>query len=587
MSYSSKLIQTNTNRTMKKVYFSKLAIFMSLAIIISSCSGLKKMQEQASTTKFEVTPKVLELNNGKVNATISGTFPAKYFNKKAVVTVTPILKYEGGQLELKSKKLQGEEVQANDVVIPFEAGGSFNYSDTFDYKDEMILSKVEINVKAAYKKELLEIGNFPVADGIIVTPKLVRVEPKTSFLSDKYVKVKPESKLAAIKYLINKADVRTSELKKEELKALNSYIATVASNPKFAVKGIELSSYASPDGSLDLNTKLTGNRESSAMKYFKGELKKAKVTVIKDSLFSMLKTPEDWDGFKELMEKSDVKDKDLVIRVLSMYSDPIVREKEIKNISEAFKEIKEKILPELRRSKFTVKVDAIGYSDEEFIKLVESNPDTFQLEEILYAANLVQDMNKKADLYKKASVKFPNDVRAKNNLGFVLINLKKLDEAKAALDEAKALENNDAVKNNLGAIALLKGEVAAAEELFTAALGAGEAPNYNLGIINIMKGKYDIALSYFGNACDYNAALAKLLNKNYDAAISTIGCSKDESAQAYYLKAILGARTENSDMVFNNLRTAIGKDVQLKAYAVKDVEFLKFFADETFKSIVQ
>jgi tetratricopeptide (TPR) repeat protein len=572
---------------MKKVYFSKLAIFMSLAIFLSSCGGIKKMQELANTTKFEVTPKVLEMQNGKVNATISGTFPAKYFNKKAIVTVTPVVKYEGGQIELKPMKLQGEEVQANDKVIPFEAGGSFSYSDTFAYKDEMMLSKVEVKVNAALKKEVVEIGTFPVADGIIVTSKLVRIEPKTVFLSDKYVKVKSESKLADIKYQINKADIRTSELKKEEIKTLNSYVASVSTNPKFAVKGIELSSYASPDGPVDLNTKLADKRESSAVKYFKDELKKAKIKDIKDSLFSMLKTPEDWDGFKELMEKSDVKDKDLILRVLSMYSDPVVREKEIRNISQAFDELKTKILPELRRSKFIVKVDAIGYSDEEFIQLAETNPDTFQLEEVLYAANLIQDMNKKADLYKKAAVKFPNDVRIKNNLGYVLIKLNKIDEAKTALDEAKALENNDAVKNNLGAIALMKGDITAAEELFTAAMGAGEAPNYNLGLINIIKGKYDIALSYFGNACDYNAALAKLLNKNYDAAISTIGCSKDESAQAYYLKAVLGARTENSDMVFNNLRTAVGKDVQLKSYAVKDVEFLKYFTDETFKSIVQ
>jgi tetratricopeptide (TPR) repeat protein len=573
---------------MKKVYFSKLAIFMSLAIFISSCGGIKKMQELASTTKFEVTPKVLEMQNGEVTATITGKFPPKYFNANAVVTVTPILKYEGGQYEMKSFKLQGEKVQANDKVIPFEAGGDFSYNDKFAYKNEMMLSKVEVKVQAAYKKEVIEIGSFPVADGVIITSKLVRIEPKTVYLADKYVRIKPESKLADIKYLINKSDIRTTELKKDEIKNLNSYVASVATNPKFAVKGIELSSYASPDGALDLNTKLADSREKSAVKYFKDEIKKAKIKSLNsDSLLSLLKTPEDWDGFKELMEKSDIKDKDLVIRVLSMYSDPVVREKEIKNISQAFEEIKTKILPDLRRSKFIVKVEALGYTDEEFISLVDSKPDTFQLEEILYAANLIQDMNKKAELYKKAATKFPNDVRVKNNLGYVLIKLNKLDEAKAALDEAKAIENNDAVKTNLGAIALLKGDLAGAEELLTAALGAGEAPNYNLGLINITKGKYDIAISYFGNACDYNAALAKLLNKNYDAAISTIGCSKDESASAYYLKAVCGARTDNSDMVFNNLRTAVGKDVQLKAYAVKDVEFLKYFADATFKSIIQ
>jgi tetratricopeptide (TPR) repeat protein len=270
-----------------------------------------------------------------------------------------------------------------------------------------------------------------------------------------------------------------------------------------------------------------------------------------------------------------------------MYSDPVVREKEIKNISEAFEEIKEKILPQLRRSKFIVNVESIGYSDAEMLQMVDSNIDSLNLEELLYAGNLIQDMNKKVIVYQKAASKYPNDVRAKNNLGYALFNVGKYDEAQAALNDAKAIENSDAVKNNLGAVALMKGDTAAAVELFTASLGAGEAPNYNLGVINIMKGKYEIAMSHFGNACDYNAALAKLLSKKYDEAINTIGCSKDESAQAYYLKAVLGARSENSDMVLNNLRTAVGKDANLKAYAKKDAEFLKFFNDETFKSIVE
>jgi tetratricopeptide (TPR) repeat protein len=573
---------------MKKVYFSKLAILLSLAIVLSSCAGLQKMKDMASSVKYDATPKILEMQNGEVKGSVSGSFPAKYFNKNAVVIVTPVLKYEGGQLELDPKKLQGEAVQANDQAIPFEAGGSFTIPFKFTYKDEMMLSSIELKVSAQLKKEKLEIGSFKVADGIIVTPKLVRIEPKTVSLSDKFVRVTPQSKNADIHYVINRAEVRPSELKTESIKELNEYIKTIAANPKYEVKGIELWSTASPDGPVPLNTKLSDSREKSATKYLKDAIKKQKIEQLqKDDLFKYLTTPEDWDGFKELMEKSDIKDKDLVLRVLSMYSDPDVREKEIIHISEAFEQIKVKILPQLRRSKFTVQVDAVGYSDAEIMTLAESNPDTFKIEEILYAANLVQDLDKKAALYKKASEKFPNDVRAKNNLGFVLIKLGKLDDAKTALEAAKAIENNDAVKSNLAAIALLKGDFATAEELSTAGMGAGEAPNYNLGIINIVKGKYDVALTYFGNACDYNAALAKLLDKKYDAAVTTIGCSKDESAQAYYLKAILGARTENTDMIFNNLRTAVGKDVKLKAYAKKDAEFMKYFNDETFKSIIQ
>lgn len=573
---------------MKKVNLSKVLILIPLTIALGSCSGLKKMKDLASNAKYEVTPNVLEMNNGEVNLTISGTFPPKYFNKNAVVTVTPIVKYEGGQIELQSKKLQGEKVQANDQVIPYEAGGSFSYSDKFAYKDEMMRSTVEVKVTATVKNNTEELGSYKVADGIIVTPKLVRIEPKTVFLPDRYQRTVPVSQSAAILYEINKSNLRPSELKKPEVKALTSYIDSLSKNPRFKVKGIEIASAASPDGPVKLNTSLAENREATAIKFLKDQGKKSKLKVLNnDSLLSVLKTPEDWEGFKELMEKSDIKDKDLVLRVLSMYSDPEVREKEIRNIAEAFEEIKVKILPQLRRSKFVVKAEAIGYSDDEFLALAQSNPDIFTLEEILYAANLIKDFNQKAELYKKAAAKFPNDVRPKNNLGYVLIQLGRYDEAEAALQEAQAIENNDAVKTNLGAVALAKGDLAKAEELLTAAVAAGEAPNYNLGILNIIKGKYDIAISYFGNACDYNAALAKLLNKNYEAAINTIGCSKDESAQAYYLKAILGARTDNSDMVFNNLRTAVAKDIKLKAYAAKDVEFLKYFEDETFKSIIQ
>mgnify|MGYP001163287115 FL=1 len=573
---------------MKKVYFSKIVILLSLAIAISSCSGLKKMKDQASTASYEVTPKVLEMHNGEVNVTISGNFPPKYFNKKATLTVTPVVKYEGGQIELQSMKLQGESVQANDKVIPYETGGSFSYSDKFSYKDEMMLSKVEIKVTASLKNDVLDLGTFPAADGIIVTPKLVRIEPKTIFLPDNFVRNVPQVKEAVIKYEINKADIRKSELKKAEIAQLDSFITAAATNPKYSIKKIELVSAASPDGPVDLNTNLADKRESSALNFLKDKAKKNKIQQLKnDSLFSLLKTAEDWDGFKQLMEKSDIQDKDLILRVLSMYSDPNVREKEIRNISQAFEEIKVKILPELRRSKFVVNAEESGYSDEQLVELSSSNPDTLSLEELLYAANLVLDMNKKAEIYRKASAKYPNDVRSKNNLGYVLIALGQLDEAKTVLEEAKAIEDNNAVKTNLGAIALLKGDTATAEALLTAAISAGEAPNYNLGILNIIKGKYDIAISYFGNACDYNAALAKLLNKNYEAAINTIGCTKEESAKVYYLKAVLGARTENSDMVFNNLRTAVGMDVNLKAYAAKDVEFIKYFNDETFKSIIQ
>lgn len=565
----------------------KIALLFLSAIIISSCGSLKKMKDLANSVKYEATPKVLEMNNNEVKVDVSVNFPAKYFNKKAVLTLIPTIKYEGGELELTPLVLQGEAVQENNKAVAFLTGGSFTTSDKFTYKEEMMRSEVVVKVKAIMKKEQLEIGTFKVADGIIITPKLVQIDSKPAYLADKFQRVISESRTADIKYLINKYDVRPNELKKAEIKALNEYVKSVANNPKFQLKGIEVSSYASPDGTVDLNTKLSGNREKSADKFLKSEFKKAKLMdMTKENFLSFLTTPEDWDGFKSLMEQSAIQDKELILRVLSMYSDPEVREKEIKNISKAYEEIAEKILPELRRSKFIVKADAIGYSDEELIALADTLADSLKIEEILYAASLVQDLNKKESVYKKAAAKFPTDVRCSNNLGYVQIQLGKFDEAKTSLEAAKAIENNDAVKTNLGVLALKQGDLTAAEELFTSALAAGDAPNYNLGIINIIKGKYDIAKSYFGNSNGFNPALAKVLNKNYEEALATLNNSKGEEAIDYYLKAVVGARIENSDMFFNNLRTAVGKDGKLKAYAQKDVEFLKYFNDETFKSIV-
>jgi Flp pilus assembly protein TadD len=339
---------------------------------------------------------------------------------------------------------------------------------------------------------------------------------------------------------------------------------------------------------MDLNEKLAGKRKESANKFFtKDFVKKAKLTKVTDELFTYLTTAEDWDGFKKLVETSDIKDKELIIRVLSMYSDPAVREKEIKNISAAYDDLKVKILPQLRRSKFTVKVVDSGRTDEEIVAIAQSKPDSLSLEELLYAAKLTQDNEKQLAIYQAAAAKYPNDFRAKNDVGYVLVKLNRMGEAKTAFEAAKQVEDNNVVKNNLGVVAFNEGDLAKAEELFTAALGAGDQVNYNLGIIKIIQGKYAEAINYFGSAPEANAGLAKLLNKENDAALSTLNSVKSDDAIVYYLKAIVGARTQNTDLLFTNLRTAVGKSAELKANAAKDLEFAKYFADATFKSIIQ
>jgi Flp pilus assembly protein TadD len=354
------------------------------------------------------------------------------------------------------------------------------------------------------------------------------------------------------------------------------------------ISSIEVSAYASPDGPLDLNEKLADKRKSSADDVLKKDIKKDKIPAITDDIFKYLTTAEDWDGFKALVEKSNIQDKELILRVLSMYSDPVVREKEIRNISAAFTEIKEQILPELRSSKLTVNIEVTGKSDAQLIALSQSNPSSLSLEELLYAATLTTDMNAKLAIYQAAANQNPGDFRAKNNSGYALYSLGRYAEAKAAFEAAKAIDNNEIIKNNLGAIAYQEGDVKAAEELYTAGLAAGEAANYNLGIIKISQGKYADAMNFFGNMCEVNAALAKVLAKEHDAAITTLNCMKNqENALGYYLKAIIGARTQNTDMLWTNLRAACAKSADLKANAAKDLEFFKYFQDATFKSIVQ
>jgi Flp pilus assembly protein TadD len=573
---------------MKKNNLSFFAILLTV-VVLSSCGGLNKMKDTAKTISYSTTPSPLEVKGGQVDLTVNVKYPAKFFNKKAIVEVTPVLTYTGGETPFQSKKFQGESVQANNEVIKYNEGGSKTIAaGQVPFKKEMMVSTVEARVKATLGKSTADFPAIKIGEGVIATELLVVKDPRAISVGDKFVRESSSQYQADIKYLINNADVRTSELKKEDFKKLEESVKALDNDPKKQIKGIELSAYASPDGPMELNEKLAAKRKESANKAFEKDfIKKDKITKVKDDIFTYLTTAEDWDGFKKLMEASDIKDKELVLRVLSMYSDPAVREKEIKNISAAFDEIKVKILPQLRRSKFIVNVVDSGKSDEEIMAMAQSKPDSLSIEELLYAAKLTPDLDKQLAIYQAAAAKYPTDFRAKNDAGVVLVKLNRISEAKTAFEAAKQVEDNAVIKNNLGVIAFDEGDLAKAEELFTAGLGAGDQANYNLGIIKIIQGKYADAINYFGSAAEINAGLAKLLNKENDAALSTLNSVKSDDALLYYLKAIVGARTQNTDLLFSNLRTAVGKSADLKANAAKDMEFAKYFQDATFKSIIQ
>jgi tetratricopeptide (TPR) repeat protein len=583
---------------MRRLKVSFLVSFVMAAIIFTGCGELNKMVKMAPQVRFDVTPKVLEMHGDSVEATVKVTFPSKFFQKKALLEITPVLKYEGGEKAFTSLKLQGEDVQDNNKVVSFISGGSFPFTSKIAFEEGMRKSTLYAKVTAFVGEESVDMPEIKIADGTMSTALLFEKDAKPIAAADKFVRITNDKKQADILFVINRSDIRGKELRKEEIKALKEYVKAMNAEERTEIKNIEISAYASPDGEVDLNTKLSEKRMKNAERYFARELKRAKVEGLDKEGFLMSKfTPEDWDGFKKLMQASDIQDKELILRVLSMYSDPVVREKEIKNIAAAYEVIAEDILPQLRRSKLIVNVAKIGYSDDELKEIFVSNPDTLTIEELLYTATLHTDLNQKLAVYKKAAANYANDWRAHNNVAYILMKQGKYAEAKPSLEAAKSIESsNTTVMNNLGVVAYMTGDVVAAKEFYNAAAGAGNQVSYNQALLLAKVGEYDDALKLFSSAkiSTFNWALVKLLNyyvtKNNDAFDASLGILKkvenQDAANVYYLKAILGAKKQDTDLLFNNLRTAIEKDPALGAYAKKDVEFAAYFEDGTFKSIV-
>lgn len=580
------LIVKQIQMTMKKINY--LASLLAAVFVLSSCAGLTKMQKEASNIKYDVTPKVLETHAGQVEFTVTGVFPAKYFNKKAVVVGTPVLVYEKGETPFKPITMQGESIKANDKVINYVEGGKFTYSDKTAFSDDMRVSQLMLRVKATLGKKSVDFTPVKLADGVIATSTLVCKKGTPVLIGDKFVRIVPESKAADINFVINQADVRTSELKMEDILAFEQYLNDVGAATNKQLKGFELNAYASPDGPLDLNTKLADKRKVSADKYLEKSVKTAKIqNVDKATQYKEQSTAEDWDGFKSLMESSSMKDKDLILRVLSMYSDPVVREKEIKNMSEAYEILKTDVLPKLRRSVMQINIDKVGYSDAEILSLIDADPAKLNLEEILYAAKLTQDPAKKVKIYAYGSERFPTCFRTFNGQGVYDVELGKLDDAEAAFLQSQKLMDNDIIKSNLGIVALMKGDVEKAEGFFTSVQQPTTESKLGMGAISIIKGKYDDAKNYLKDQPSFNLALVTLVTGDAQGAKNILAKVEGECAMIPYLKAVCGARLGEDDFVFNNLRAAIEKKADLKGLAKTDMEFAKYFANDTFKSIVQ
>ena len=565
--------------------FTRLFVLLLAAAVVSSCSSLDKMKKNASLVKYEVTPKVLEAHAGKVAAAVKATYPEKYFDKNTTLKITPVLVYEGGEVAFDEMLYaQGELVQANNKSVSW-TGGTINWSGDVDYKPEMRVSEFMLRIEASRKGKTLAFDPIKLADGVIATSTLVEYHAMPLFLKDNYQRVVPEQKMADILYSINRADIRPAELKAADIQAMKDYIAMVAQNERMEIKGVTASSYASPDGPLTLNEKLSLDRGKAAEKYLQKEYGNLPELA---NLFSTKTTPEDWDGFKALVQESTIADKELILRVLSMYQDPVVREKEIKNMSTAYESLAEEILPQLRRSKFIVDVNLVGLSDEEILAAMKGDASALSLEQMLYSASLTTDVNEQLKFYQMATVKEPKCYRAWNNVGWAYLNMGKADDAMVALEKAKALKNDDIVKNNMGFAALLKGDFKASAEYFNSMSASTPESRFGLGTIAIHDGKYDQAVNLLGEKPSMNLALAQLLKGDFNKAKATMDVVKPCKCGApSYLKAVIAARSDNRDGVMNNLREAVGYNVAWKNYAQTDLEFAKFFNDETFVSITK
>ena len=551
----------------KKLYLSLVAL---LVLAFSSCSKMGEL----SADYFTTNPEVLEAVGGKVPVTITGKFPEKYFKKNATVEVTPVLRWEGGEAKGQPAKFQGEKVQGNDQSISYKAGGTYTMKASFDYVPEMAKSELYLDFKIKKGKKEYTIPSVKIADGVIATSELPTVaSANAAYAADKYQRIVAQKKEAQIMFLIQQANLRASELKSEGLKDFHKQVVTVAGDTKnYRLNNIEVSAYASPDGGVKLNTNLAEDRQDNTAKYMNKELKRGKIETNVDAKY----TAQDWEGFQELVSKSNIQDKDLILRVLSMYSDPEQRETEIKNISSVYKTLADEILPQLRRARLTANYDTIGRSDEEINAAFDTDAKVLSVDELLYAATLTQDNARKEAIYKKTVQLYPNDFRAYNNLGMMAYAAGDKAAAENYFKQAASKSSNAAeVNTNLGLCELVKGNVANAETYLSKSTGANTA-NEALGNLYIKQGQYDRAVQAFGDTKTNSAALAQILAKDYNKAKNTLNAVKNPDAYTDYLMAVVGARTNNADLVKSSMAKVAQKDAALAASAQNDREFAKY-----------
>ena len=552
-------------------------LFLSAASMLALTSCSSKLGE-LSADNFTVTPNPLESRGGQVPVTINGNFPEKYLKKKAVVTVVPELRYGDGQVaQGQAATFQGEKVEGNDQTISYKMGGNYTMKSNFKYVPEMHKSDLYMTFDAYYgkKKKKIEVPAVKVAEGVISTSELYKNTLAGSgacIAPDTFQRVRAQKQEAQIKFLINQANIRKSELKNNSVEEFVNLLKKINEDKEgLNLKNVEVLAYASPDGAVGFNDKLAGKRQNVSVDYAEKQLKGAKLAGDVTGKY----TAEDWDGFQKLVAASNIQDKDVILRVLSMYQDPEEREQQIRNMSAGFRELADGILPELRRSRLIINYELIGRSDQQIKDQYAADATQLSVDEMLYAATLESSVDAKESIYKKTTQVYPNDYRAYNNLATIAFEKGNYDAAKNYLAQAQSKNSNaPEVNANLGLLALKNGNISEAEGYIAK---ANTATDYNkvLGSLNLAKGDYATAEQ---NLKGYNCnttALAQILNKNYAGAASTLNNIEKKDAMTDYLQAILNARQGNNDAASSYLRSALQKDPSLATYANNDLELSK------------
>lgn len=566
---------------MKKNNVKVLTLLAFAGTMATGCQLLKDVD-------YTVTPDPLEMHGDSVSVKVDVIFPEKALNKKAVVDITPTV----GDIALKPVRVQGEKATGNGNVIAYKAGGTVTYTDKVAYHPSMEASGLFVSGKI-YKgtKEKDELESTKIADATIVTPFLVNKDFKVIIAKDQFKRVTEETFGAQINFDKGRSVVKPGELKDEDVKAYEAFLAAAQSNPKQAIKSINMTGFASPEGEEDKNNTLSTDRAAAGKEAGLKIAKSAKNEAAAGEIYNESGSGEDYNGFKAMLTadtKMNEDDKNLVLRVLETISNSAEREQAMRDMGKTFTYLDKNIFPALRRVEMNIVYDQTGYSDEELKALSVSNPDTLNLEELLFTATLSSDLNEQLRIYKIAEERFPDDYRTSNNVGAVLYMQNKVSEAKAQFEKANGIEDNPISKNNLGAVAGVEGDRNKSMELLNQANGAGSEVNYNKGILNIQDGDYSDAISNLGSDASFNKALAELLN-GAPASVNGIidGSADKDSAQGAYLKAIAAARQDDLQGTVSNLTNAFSKDASLKAKAAKDREFVKYFENASFTALVK